>query len=140
MVQAHKGVANATKWIMQFRRLTKISTGINAKLLRQLYISVAISKMTYAINVWYTPPTKPLGFKRNTGSVGVLHQMQKLQRVASLSIVGGMRSTPTDLLDAHACIFPIKLTLLKACHRALVRLCTLPASHPLHSVIRDTFR
>jgi len=136
-IQAQKGVASATKWIMQLRWLTKISTGINAKLLRQLYISVAIPKMTYALDLWYTPPTKPIGSQRNVGSVGVLRQMQKLQRLATLSIVGGMRSTPTDLLDAHAGLLPMELTLLKICHRAMVRLCTLPSSHPLHSIIRN---
>ena len=50
-----QGVANATTWIMQFCRLTRISTGVNAKLLRQLYISVAIPKMTYTLDVQYTP-------------------------------------------------------------------------------------
>jgi ribonuclease HI len=138
-VQAQKGVANATKWISQFRRLTRISTVMNAKLLRQLYITVAIPKMTYALEIWYTPPTKPLGRQRSIGSVGVLRQMQKLQRMATLAIVGGMKSTPTDLLDAHIGIYPIELTLLRICHRATVRLCTLPTSHPLHQIVRDAF-
>ena len=33
-VQAQKGVANATNWVLQFRRLTRISTGIGIKLMR----------------------------------------------------------------------------------------------------------
>jgi len=139
-IQTQRGVANATKWIMQYRRLTKISTGMNAKLLIQLYITVAIPKMTYALDVWYTPPTKPLGRQRRTGSVSALRQMQKLQRLASLAIVGGMKSTPTDLLDAHAGLFPMELTLLRICHRNTVRLCTLPASHPLHEITRRAYR
>ena len=48
--QAQRGI-NATKWILQFRRLTKPSTGVNAKLMRQLYLSVAIPKMTYGLDV-----------------------------------------------------------------------------------------
>jgi len=139
-VQAHKGVANATQWIMQFRRLTKISTGIGIRLMRQLYIAVALPKMTYALDIWYTPPTKPLGQRKSTGSVGVLHQMKKLQRLASLTIVGGMKSTPTDLLDTHAGLFPIELTLQRICHRAAVHLCTLPATHPLHPMVHDAHR
>jgi hypothetical protein len=135
-VQAQKGVATATKWIMQFRRLTRISTGISIRLMRRLYIAVALPKMTYALDVWYTPPTKPLGHRRSTGSVGVLRQMVKLQRLASLSIVGGMKSTPTDLLDAHTGLLPIELTLLRLCHRAAVRKCTLPQVHPLHPLVR----
>jgi len=71
-VQAQKGVTNATNWVMQFRRLTRLSTGLSIKLMRQLYISVTIPKMTYALDIWYTPPTKPLGHRRSVGSVGIL--------------------------------------------------------------------
>jgi ribonuclease HI len=125
---------------MQFRRLTRISTGISIRLMRRLYIAVALPKMTYALDVWYTPPTKPLSHRRSTGSVGVLRQMVKLQRLASLSIVGGMKSTPTDLLDAHTGLLPIELTLLRLCHRAAVRKCTLPQVHPLHPLVRTAHR
>ena len=51
-VQTQKGVANATNWIMQFCRLTRLSTGLSVKLMRQLYISVAIPKMMYALDIW----------------------------------------------------------------------------------------
>jgi hypothetical protein len=44
--QAHRAVANATKWLLQYRRLTKPSTGTSAKLMRRLYISVALPKIT----------------------------------------------------------------------------------------------
>ena len=71
-VQAQKGVTNTTNWVMQFHRLTRLSTGPSVKLMHQLYISVTIPKMTYALDIWYTPPTKPLGHRRSVGSVGVL--------------------------------------------------------------------
>ena len=139
-IQAQKGVANTTSWVMQFHRLMRISTGISVKLMRQLYIVVAIPKMTYAINVWYTPPTKQVGQRRSTGSVRVLHQMTKLQRLASLAIVGGMKSTPTDLLDVHAGLLPVELMLLCICHGAMVKLCTLPDTHPLHPLVQASHR
>ena len=125
---------------MQFHRLTRISTGIGVKLMHQLYIMVAIPKMTYAIDVWYTLPMKQVGQRRSTGSVRVLCQMMKLQRLASLAIVGGMKSTPTDLLDAHASLLPVELMLLCICHRAAVRLCTLPDTHPLHPLVQVSHR
>ena len=96
---------------MQFRRLTRISTGLSIQLMHWLYIAVAIPKMMYAVDVWYTPLTKPPGHRRSVSSVGVLQQMTKLQRMASLGIVGGMRSTLTDLLDVHTGLLPIDLTL-----------------------------
>jgi len=132
-----RGIANATKWILQFRRLTKPSTGVKAKLMRQLYISVAIPKMTYALDVWYTPPVKPVGAKRNSGSVAALRGMQKAHRVATLAITGALRTTPNDILDTHAGLLPIELTLLKITHRAMVRMCTLPNSHPLHRIVKN---
>lgn len=66
--------------------------------------------------------------------------MMKLQRFASLAIVGRMKSTPTDLLDVHAGLLPIELTLLCICHRAAVRLCTLLNMHPLHPLVRAAHR
>ena len=101
---------------------------------------VAIPKMTYTIDIWYTLPMKKVGQRRSTGSVGVLYQMIKLQRLASLAIVGGMKSTLTDLLDVHAGLLPVKLMLLCICHRATVRLCTLPDTHPLHPLVWASHR
>lgn len=57
--------------------------------------------------------------------------------MATLAINGALRTTPMDILDIHAGIMPLECTMLKACHRALVRLCTLPKLHPLHQVIHE---
>jgi ribonuclease HI len=138
--QAQRATANATKWTLQYRRLTRPSTGVSPKLMRQLYLSVALPKITYGIDVWYTPPNKPAGFTKNSGSVGILHNLQKTQRIASTAITGTMRSSPTDLIDAHAGILPMELALKKACHRGLVRVLTLPDTHPLHQIIRQAKR
>jgi len=135
--QAQRATANATKWLLQFRRLTRPSTGVSSKLMRQLYISVALPKIMYGADVWYSPPSKPVGYTKNTGSVGVLKSLQKLQRIATLAITGGLRSTPTDLLDAHAGILPIELAMKKMCHRAAVRLLSLPKNHPLYRMLGE---
>jgi len=62
--QAQRGLANATKWVQLFKRLTRPSTGVNAKLMRRLYISVALPKMTYALDTWYTPPDQARGLSK----------------------------------------------------------------------------
>ena len=136
--QAQRAIANATKWILQYRRLTRPYTGVGAKLMRQLYISVALPKITYGIDVWYTPPTKPVGHTKNTGSVGVLRRLQRTQRLATVAIMGVLRSAPTDLIDAHAGLLPMELALLKACHRTTVRMLTLPDSHPLYNMVKKS--
>jgi hypothetical protein len=105
--------------------------------MRRLYLAVALPKITYGIDIWYSPPTKPTGAARNTGSVGTLKSLQKLQRMATLAITGALRTTPTDLLDAHAGVLPMELALLKVCHRAAVRMLTLPKTHPLHKKVKD---
>src|ERR1700678_1707490 len=56
--QAQQATANAPKWILQFRRLTRPSTGVRSRLMRQLYLAVALPKITYGLDIWYTPPTK----------------------------------------------------------------------------------
>jgi hypothetical protein len=133
--QSQQAISNATKWLLQLRRLTSPNTGVKAKLMRQLYLSVAVPKMSYGLDVWYTPPTKPIGATRNQGSVTALKGLTKAQRIAALAITGALRTTPTDLVDTHAEILPIDLLLLKNTHRAVVRLCTLPNSHPLHDIV-----
>jgi hypothetical protein len=55
--QTQRVAANATKWILQYRRLTRPSMGVSNKLMRQLYIAVALPKITYGLSTWYTPPT-----------------------------------------------------------------------------------
>ena len=103
--------------------------------MRQLYLAVALPKIVYGLEVWYVPPSKPVGATKNTGSVGTLRALQKLQRITMLAITGALRTTATDLLDAHAGVLPMELALLKVCHRATVRLLTLPPTHPLYSTI-----
>ena len=70
--QAQQATTNATKWLLQYRRLTRLSTGVNPKLMRQLFIAMALPKITYGLDIRYTPPTKPIGYTKNTGSVGTL--------------------------------------------------------------------
>jgi hypothetical protein len=116
------------------------STGVNSKLMWQLYLAVALPKITYRLDIWYSSPTKPVGAVKNVGSVGTLKMLQKLQRMATLAITGALRSTPTDLLDAHTGILPMELALLKNCHRAAVRILMLPETHLLHRKVREAKR
>ena len=134
--QAQRATANATKWILQYRRLTRPSTGVRSKLMRQLYLAVALPKITYGIDIWYTPPSKPVGQARNSGSAGVLRSLTKVQRIAALAITGTLRTSPNDYVDVHAGILPMELALQKACHSAIVRSLTLPSTNPIHQVIQ----
>ena len=60
-----------------------------------------------------------------------MKKLAGVQRQALLTMTGGMRSTATDVMEAHAEVLPFDLLIDKLCCRAAIRLCTLPASHPL---------
>ena len=128
--QMQKTISKATSYVLLFRRLTKHSTGIPAKLMRRLYLSVAVPKMMYGLDIWYTPPYQEEGKRRKTGSVKALKEFTKIQRIATLAITGALRTTPNELLDAHAGVLPIDLLLRKVCYRALMRISSLPETNP----------
>jgi hypothetical protein len=133
--QTHKAITKATKWTLLFRRLTKIASGLSAKLMRRLYITVAIPKMTYGLDIWYTPPNKPVGKKKNTGSVKALKELSKLQRLATTAINGAFKTSPTDLLDTHSVLLPMPLLLKSICYRSIIRICTLPKTNPVSTQV-----
>jgi hypothetical protein len=99
-VQGRRAAAKATNWILMFHRLTRPSTGVLARLMQQLYLTIAIQKMTYGLDVWYTPPRLAIGKTRRKGSVGALRELEKVQRIAALAINGALCSTASDTLDA----------------------------------------
>jgi len=135
-VQENEAIVKATSYILMFRRLTRTNLGIRPKLMRLLYISVAVPKMTYALDVWYVPPHKKEGMRNNSGSVRALKSMGKIQRIATRAITGGLWTSPNDLLDAHAGVLPANLMLERICHAAIVRAATLPAGHPTQAMVR----
>ena len=89
--------------------------------------------MTYAADVWYTPTHKREGAGKTNGSVGIMRRMASMQWMAS-AITGALRTTPTDLLDLHAGLWPLHLMFQQVCHQATQRIASLPKSHPLHAV------
>ena len=107
--QADYALAKATKWTLAFRRLARPATGVNLQLMHQMYCAVALPKMMYAAEVWYTPMHKREGAGKTSGSVGIMRRMALMQWMASMAITGALRTTPTDLLDLHAGLWPIHL-------------------------------
>ena len=133
--QEQRAAANATKWILQFRRLSRPSTGVSIKLMRQLYLAVVMPKIIYGIKTWYTPPTRTIGQTKRSRSVEALQHLQKAQRIATLAITGTLRSTPNDHIEIHANILPMELALLKAYHNAITHILTLPELRPLNKIV-----
>jgi len=104
------------------------------------YIWYLQPKITYGAEVWYIPPHIPPGKTKRTGSLTVLHELQKIQRIAVLAIARAMRSTPSDTLHVQVGILPMELTLKKLCQRSVPRLSSLPNTNPAAYLVQDAQR
>ncbi|KIK33970.1 hypothetical protein CY34DRAFT_48077, partial [Suillus luteus UH-Slu-Lm8-n1] len=94
--------------------------------------------MLYAADIWCTDLiSKGRGKFSGRGARGFASQMARVHRMAAILITGAMRSTASDLLNAHANIPPFQQILRSYCHRATLRLATLHADHPLHKGIES---
>jgi ribonuclease HI len=118
-------------WAVQIRRVVRPDWGLTPKFARRMYISVMLLRILYAIDIW-APPTyvkkhkaKPLANKRFTMC------LSSIQRAGTLAVVGGLRTSPTDALCAHADILAVQLELDKSCHRAAARMAMLLHTHPI---------
>ncbi|CCO36979.1 Putative 115 kDa protein in type-1 retrotransposable element R1DM AltName: Full=ORF 2 [Rhizoctonia solani AG-1 IB] len=129
-----RALARGVAWASQLGRLARANHGISPGLARKLYVSIAIPRFTYAADVWFKPVTLRADTK-GSGSIGMAHRLARVQRTAALSILGGLRSTPTTSLDAHARLLPMHLLLNRACERAALRLASVPVSHPLYTAV-----
>lgn len=130
-VQQAYAVEKGTKWATQIRRLARPTWGITPKYARRLFISVALPRMLYSIDVWYAPSSVEHREKRALGTAKVTHQLGTVQRAGALAITGGLRTSPTDALNANAYLLPVSLAINKWCHRAYTRMAMLPLDHPL---------
>ncbi|KAI0365553.1 hypothetical protein BV20DRAFT_917317, partial [Pilatotrama ljubarskyi] len=123
--------AKGSRLVAQIRRLATARNGLSLAAVRRLYLAVVVPSMLYAADTFLTPVRTLHGNTHQHGSVGHVRRLAIVQRQALLAMTGALRSAPTDALEAHAQVLPFRLLVDKLCHRAAVRLCTLPASHPL---------
>lgn len=113
--------------------MIRTTKGIKGRWMRKLYGGVVIPKMLYTADVWCTDLiSKGRGKLGGRGARGFASQMARVHRMATILITGAMRSTASDLLDAHANVPPFQQILRSHCHRATLRLATLNSDHPLH--------
>ena len=130
--QRNYAVEKGTKWTAQIQRATAPSWGLTPANARRIYIGVAIPRILYAIDIW------GIRLKRDaaTRAAGMItegnNKLTAVQRAGTLAITGGLRSSPTDALDAHAHILPLHLETEKHLFRAAIRIATLSPQHPLH--------
>ena len=129
-------ITKGSKWAAQIKRATRPSWGITPKYARRLYISTALPKILYAVDVWCTPLHGTEVGPRTKGSVTAIKRLTTAQRAGTIAITGGLRTSPTDALDACANTIPASLLVEKWCFKAAVRLATLPPEHPLYKPVK----
>jgi hypothetical protein len=128
-LQVEHAVAKASRWVSLFKRIARNRSGLSSPLLRRLYKAVAIPKITYAADVWFTPIHQPPGAKRRLGSVGAANRLTRVQRQAAIAITGCFRTTATDYAEAHANLMPMHLVMKDLCLRAIARMISLNDEH-----------
>lgn len=104
--------------------------------MRRLYLTVVIPRLCYAAECFVKPNTN---YGRETartggkGSTTIVKKFRQIQRKMAIAITGAMSTSAGDIVEAHAGLLPMQAKLNIICHRATVRLATLPADHPLHN-------
>jgi hypothetical protein len=134
-------LAKGTKYTMACSRMIRPTKGIKSRLMKRLYEGVVIPKMLYVADIWCAGLVSRGASKKlnSRGVRGFTSQMARVQRMATLLITGGMRSSATDILDAHANILPFQQALHKICFKSMLRMTTLLDSHPLSHDIKATY-
>jgi len=107
--------------------------GLMPSYARKLYVSVAIPRVLYAIDIWCAPPYDD--GQRQYGMIKITRQLATIQRLGALAITGGLRILATDALDATAFLLPAVLLVDKWCHRVALHLAMLPEKHPLYGTV-----
>lgn len=136
---AMNAIAKGTKAVNQIARLTKNAGGMRGELARRMYYSSVIPSMLYAADVWCAPAPRVNG-KEARGMKGITKKLEMVQRKAAITATGALRTTPTDLLIAHADMIPMNEQIRKVCEAAALRMATLPEQHPLYRDIQKARR
>ncbi|KAF5362978.1 hypothetical protein D9758_007067 [Tetrapyrgos nigripes] len=135
--QFAKMVKKGQGWVHQFRRMANVTKGVAAPHICNLYKTKAVERMLYAADIVLTPQRQPRNQSDPISSMGVVKKLTSVQRQAAIIITGALRTTPTELLDIHAGLTPMHLEVQHHRHQAVVRICTLPLTHPLAGLLHQ---
>jgi ribonuclease HI/exonuclease III len=135
--QIAAAIGKGREWLRQCSRLAKTSGGISGRHMRKLYLAVVRPRMLYGADIFLGPALRSGSFNNKKGSRAALNKLAAIQRSAAISIVGGLRTSPTDSLDIHANLLPFHLMVDKTRFQAALRLATLPETHPLYKPVHQ---
>jgi hypothetical protein len=125
-------IKKGASWSVQIRRVVAPSWGLMPIYARKMFVSVAILKIMYTVDVWGILKALEILETHRRGTNTAVSKLTSTQRAGTIAITGCLCTTPTDALDLHANVPPLHLEIDKQCHRAATRIATLPLTHPLH--------
>ena len=137
-IQLAQVAEKGTKWSSQIHRATHPSWGITPKYVKRLYISVALPKVIYVVDIWCTPVHRAEAESRSKGLVAAVKCLAKVQRAAMIAITGALYTSPTDTFNACTHTIPAEQLIEKWCLKAVVQLSTLPPEHPLYKLVKSS--
>ena len=108
--------------------------------MRQLYTAIALPRMLYAADIFLPPiavnPRHARNGKRKGGQA-TFTKLASIQRKAVIAISRAMSTTAGDAAEIHAGLLPFRSYVSDAQHRAALRMCTLPSTHPLSKAVKN---
>ena len=135
-----KVIAKTSHWMQLLWRLTKMASGLSPSKTHQFCNTITIPALTYACDVWYTPPCKLHHCRNARGSIHATKLLQPIQARATRLITGSLRGTTFDILDVHVNTPPVDLLFRKAQINAAAHLSSLLPKHPLHMTVHRVAR
>jgi hypothetical protein len=129
------------KWTTACARIMRSKLGLRVPYAWQLVLAVCIPKMLYAAELWAKPTrrrtsTNPAARQpADRLPAGRMAKMQGVLRRALVAAVAALRGTPTNTIGAHLNVLPLDLHLENVRHRVLMRLISLPETHPMHKMV-----
>ena len=125
-------------WVGQICRLSQVTKGVSRAHMRRLYLAIAVPRMLYAADIFLTPQTRrTVSRTAQKSGRAIITKLATIQRRAAIAITGGLRSSPTYLLDALAGLLPFHILVDQHRLQAALRLAALPKTHALHAAVKS---
>ncbi|KAJ7105069.1 hypothetical protein C8R43DRAFT_822879, partial [Mycena crocata] len=110
--QGAAAIAKGHEWLVNFRRLARVSGGVGATYIRQLYLAICVPRMFYGAEIFLAPVyQRTRGANQQKDTRAIVKKLGSIQLRAARLMVGGMVSSPGDMLNAHADLPPIHLAI-----------------------------
>ncbi|KAG8951833.1 hypothetical protein FRC04_005525 [Tulasnella sp. 424] len=129
--QATRAAERGMATLMALARFARTTWGLPLQHFRRLYLSIVVPRMDYGAAIWY---------RYGNHGAKVVHQLEKVQRMAQRIMLGAFRTSPSDALNFDADLLPTATRLDRTVSLAAARLLSLPETNPARRLTRRCLR